>query len=503
MACGPILRLEGVCKSFPGVQALNHVSFDVLPGEIHVLMGENGAGKSTLIKIISGVYQADQGSLFVDERPVRISSPKIARELGISTVYQELTLTPALSVAENIFMGRLPRRRNSGFVDWAALYRQTRTLLDTLAIDLDPRELVGNLSVGYRQQIEIARALSLQAKLIILDEPTAVLTDEESSKLFRNMQLLKERKVGMIYISHRMAEVLNLADRITVMRDGGKVATIAGSEANYDELVRLMVGRNIDKNRLAKHPVRRDQPFLEVDNLSQSGVVQSCSFKIYPGEILGVYGLVGSGRTELARLLFGLEKSTSGSVKLNGTPLAIRCPRDAIRAGFGFLPEERRRHGLVLKLDVSRNINLANHEYLQSGGFVRAGLEKSLAEQGVRELAIKTPNLRQLVENLSGGNQQKVILARWLTHHPQPQILILDEPTRGVDVGAKAEIHRLIKELARQGMTVLMISSDMPEVLTVSDRIMVMREGGIVGEMLQEEATEEKIIFLAAHHQVC
>lgn len=400
-------------------------------------------------------------------------------------------------------MGRLPRRRRSGFVDWAALYRQTRTLLDTLAIDLNPRELVGNLSVGYRQQIEIARALSLQAKLIILDEPTAVLTDEESSKLFRNMQLLKERKVGMIYISHRMAEVLNLADRITVMRDGGKVATIAGSEANYDELVRLMVGRNIDKNRLAKHPVRRDQPFLEVDNLSQSGVVQSCSFKIYPGEILGVYGLVGSGRTELARLLFGLEKPTSGSVKLNGAPLAIRCPRDAIRAGFGFLPEERRRHGLVLKLDVSRNINLANHEYLQSGGFVRAGLEKSLAEQGVRELAIKTPNLRQLVENLSGGNQQKVILARWLTHHPQPKILILDEPTRGVDVGAKAEIHRLIKELARQGMTVLMISSDMPEVLTVSDRIMVMREGGIVGEMLQEEATEEKIIFLAAHHQVC
>jgi ribose transport system ATP-binding protein len=500
MATQPILRLEGVCKGFPGVQALNNVSLDVIPGEVHVLMGENGAGKSTLIKIISGLYHADQGNLYIDGKPVKITSPKVARELGVSTVYQELTLTPALSVAENIFMGRLPKK-NSVFIDWPTLFQGAKELLATLEIDLNPKELVGNLSVGYRQQVEIARAISLNAKLIIFDEPTAVLTDEESSKLFKNIRLLKNRGIGMIYISHRMAEVLNMADRITVMRDGCKVATLLGAEAKYEELVKLMVGRNIDKNVLTSNPVMRNQPFFEVENLSQTGVLKNTSFKIYQGEILGVYGLVGSGRTEMARLIFGLEKPTSGTIKLDGKFLKIKNPADAISAGIGFLPEDRRHHGLVLKLDVGKNINLANHDYIQNGGFIKFGLEKELAEKGVGKLAIKTPGLQQLVENLSGGNQQKVILARWLTHVPEPKVLILDEPTRGVDVGAKAEIHRLIKELARQGMTVLMISSDMPEVLTVSDRIMVMREGGIVGELLQEEATEEKIIFLAAHHQ--
>ncbi len=500
MASQPILRLEGVCKGFPGVQALNNVSLDVIPGEVHVLMGENGAGKSTLIKIISGLYHADQGDCYIDGKMVKIASPKVARELGISTVYQELTLTPALSVAENIFMGRLPKK-NGVFIDWPTLFREAQELLATLEIDLNPKELVGNLSVGYRQQVEIARAISLNAKLIIFDEPTAVLTDEESSKLFKNIRLLKKRGIGMIYISHRMAEVLNMADRITVMRDGCKVATLLGAEANYEDLVKLMVGRNIDKNALTSNPVVRTHPFFEVENLSQNGVLKNSSFGIYHGEILGVYGLVGSGRTEMARLIFGLEKSTSGTIRLDGKLLKIKNPADAISAGIGFLPEDRRHHGLVLKLDVGKNINLANHDYIQNGGFIKFGLEKELAEKGVGKLAIKTPGLQQLVENLSGGNQQKVILARWLTHVPEPKLLILDEPTRGVDVGAKAEIHRLIKELARQGMTVLMISSDMPEVLTVSDRIMVMREGGIVGELLQEEATEEKIIFLAAHNQ--
>ncbi len=500
MASQPILRLEGVCKGFPGVQALNNVSLDVIQGEVHVLMGENGAGKSTLIKIISGLYHADQGDFYIDGKMVKITSPKVARELGISTVYQELTLTPALSVAENIFMGRL-QKKNGVFIDWPTLFREAQELLATLEIDLNPKELVGNLSVGYRQQVEIARAISLNAKLIIFDEPTAVLTDEESSKLFKNIRLLKKRGIGMIYISHRMAEVLNMADRITVMRDGCKVATLLGAEANYEELVKLMVGRNIDKNALTSNPVIRTHPFFEVENLSQNGVLKNSSFGIYHGEILGVYGLVGSGRTEMARLIFGLEKSTSGTIKLDGKLLKIKNPANAISAGIGFLPEDRRHHGLVLKLDVGKNINLANHDYIQNGGFIKFGLEKELAEKGVGKLAIKTPGLQQLVENLSGGNQQKVILARWLTHVPEPKLLILDEPTRGVDVGAKAEIHRLIKELARQGMTVLMISSDMPEVLTVSDRIMVMREGGIVGELLQEEATEEKIIFLAAHNQ--
>ncbi|MGI9860928.1 sugar ABC transporter ATP-binding protein [Moorella naiadis] len=499
MAGQPLLRLEGVNKAFPGVQALKDVSLAIMPGEIHALVGENGAGKSTLIKIISGVYHSDQGQLYFQEQPVTINSPREARELGISTVYQELALSPHLSVAENIFMGRLPARWGRRWVDWNRLYNMARELLDELEIDLDPRQRLGSLSVAYRQQVEIARALSINARVIIFDEPTAVLTEDETAVLFKNLQRLKERGVGVIYISHRMAEILHLADRITVLRDGRVVATLPGAEAQYEQLVRLMVGRDINKGLVSPGEAARGNVVMEVEGLCQEGVVADINFSLHAGEVLGLYGLVGSGRTEVARLLFGLARPSAGKIKLAGKEVKITSPREAIRHGLGFLPEDRRHQGLVLQLDVTRNICLANLDSLHRRGFIQTTVEKQMAGRGVKELAIKTPNLAQKVANLSGGNQQKVILARWLMRQPKPQIFIMDEPTRGVDVGAKAEIHRLIRQLADEGMAVLMISSDLSEVLAVSDRIMVMREGRMAGEIQQKEATEEKVIFLATH----
>lgn len=494
----PILKLIAISKSFPGVQALEDVSLDIMPGEVHVLMGENGAGKSTLIKIISGVYQCDKGEILLEGNSVIMTSPRESRQKGISTVYQELSLADDLSVAENIFMGRLPVSKKTGWVKWSQLFDQTKKLLKELEIDLNPRDIVTNLSVGYRQMIEIARAFSINAKIVIFDEPTAVLTVAESEKLFKNIQKLKARGVGIIYISHRMAEILNMADRITVLRDGKFVATLPGKGAKQDDIIKLMVGRNIEKGCYVSNKNALKAPILEVENLNQEGVIKDISFQLHPGEVLGFYGLVGAGRTELSRLIYGLEKPTSGAIKIEQKEVNIKNPQDAIQNGIGLVPEDRRHHGLVLILDIAKNINLANHSYISKAGFINSKLETKLANQGVRDLSIKTPSLHQKVENLSGGNQQKVIIARWLTHNPKPKILILDEPTRGVDVGAKAEIHRLIRQLTEEGIAVIVISSDMPEVLSVSDRILVMREGSIVGELTCEEASEEKVIFLAA-----
>ena len=499
MAAGPVLRLEGISKRFPGVKALDDVPFDVCPGEIHVLMGENGAGKSTLIKIVSGIYQCDDGKIYFEDKEVEIQSPIQAGSLGISTVYQELTLAPHLSVAENIYMGRLPKKAGKTFVDWKKLYVQTQELLDDNDLNLDPRALVSSLTVGYRQMVEIARALSVSAKVVIFDEPTAVLTQDESTKLFNAIRKLKANGVGIIYISHRIAEILEMADRITVLRDGKLVKTMPGKDATYDEVVRLMIGRDIDKDDIHSQKIAKDVPVLEINNFSRGEAVKNASFQIFSGEVLGFYGLVGSGRTELVRLLFGLDKRDSGTIKMNGEDTTIKGPRDAIRNGFGFLPEDRRLHGLVLPLDISKNINLANHQHIKKYGFIKSGVERDVANKGVREFTIRTPGLHQLVGNLSGGNQQKVIIARWLCRSPRPSILILDEPTRGVDVGAKAEIHNMIRNLANEGLAVIMVSSDMPEVLTVSDRIMAMREGRIVSEMLRDEATEEKLIFAITH----
>ena len=499
MGVQAILSLEGIHKGFPGVQALDDVSFDVLPGEIHVIVGENGAGKSTLIKIISGLYHNDKGKIYFDGAEVDFQAPMQARNMGISTVYQELALSPHLSVAENVYMGNLPAKADRKFVDWQKLYADTQLLLDEIGLNIDPKTTVSDLTVGYRQMVEITRALSMNAKVVIFDEPTALLTQEESGKLFKAIEKLKTKGVGIIYISHRLKEVLDIADRITVLRDGKLVKTLIGREATYDEVVRLMVGRDVGGEVREDTGIVNQDPVLEVCNISRGKAVVNVSFKLYSGEVLGFYGLIGSGRTELARLIFGLDQPDSGKIIVNGKEVSIKGPRNAISHGFGFLPEDRRLHGLVLTMDVIKNINLANHRHIQRWGFINTNVEKAVANEGINKLSIRTPSLHQLVENLSGGNQQKVVISRWLSRTPKPGILILDEPTRGVDVGAKAEIHRLIRNLAKEGMAVIMISSDMPEVLSISDRIIAMREGKAISEIPHKEATEEKLIFAITH----
>ena len=494
MSTEPLLRLEGITKTFPGVKALDTVDFDVRPGEVHMLMGENGAGKSTMIKIISGVYPGYDGKVFFEGKEVNMQSPIQSRSLGIGTVYQELTLAPHLSVAENMFMGRLPRKKSGVFVDKKTLYAQAQKILDENDLNVDAKAIVNDLTVGYRQMVEIARALSVNAKIVIFDEPTAVLTTEESAKLFAAIDKLKSQGTGIIYVSHRIAEVLEMADRITVLRDGKLVKTMPGKGATYDEIVRLMVGRDIQMI-YGGQEIKREAPIMEVMGFSRGNAVRDVSFKLYPGEVLGFYGLVGAGRTELVRLIFGLDKRDSGTLNIRGEVAAINGPRDAILYGLGFIPEDRRLHGLVLPMDVSKNINLANHQHIRKHGFINSPLEKEVAKSGVEDLSIRTSGIEQLVANLSGGNQQKCIIARWLCRTPRPDILILDEPTRGVDVGAKAEIHNMIRRLVSDGLAVIMVSSDMPEVLTVSDRILAMREGSLASEMSHAEATEEKLIF--------
>jgi ribose transport system ATP-binding protein len=492
----PVLEMKGVSKFFPGVVALDNVNLDVLPGEIHVLVGENGAGKSTLIKIVSGLYKKDKGSYIFNGQEINLSSPNHAKSLGISTVYQELTLAPDLSVAENIFMGNLARDR-MGLVDWKQVYKHAQDLLDSLDIPVSARTKVSKLSVGFRQMVEISRALSLNSKVLILDEPTAVLTDKESQVLFRHIRNIQKKNVGIIYISHRIAEILDLADRITVLRDGKKINTVDAKTVDYNSIVRMMVGRDV----YTGYTERKidETPFVEVCGFSSPDKkVKSVNFAIKKGEILGVYGLVGSGRTELARLMFGLNKRTGGTMTLGGKVVQVNSPLDAKMNGMGYLPEDRRLEGLVLDLDVSKNICLANHKEISGYGLLSVKKEKKMAEEGVKSISIKTPSLKQKIMNLSGGNQQKAIMARWLARFPTLRFLIMDEPTRGVDVGAKSEIHNLIRSQAEQGLTVMMISSDMPEVLSVSDRIIVMREGEISAEFSNKEASEEKIIFAAA-----
>ncbi|MDR1901686.1 MAG: sugar ABC transporter ATP-binding protein [Treponema sp.] len=492
----PILEMKGISKYFPGVTALDKVDLDVLPGEIHVLVGENGAGKSTLIKIISGLYRKDEGSYFFNGREINLLSPNHARTLGISTVYQELTLAPDLSAAENIYMGNLARDK-LGLVDWKRVYKNAQELLESLDIDIDSHIRVSKLSVGFRQMVEISRALSLNSKVLILDEPTAVLTDKESQILFKHIRNIQEKKVGIIYISHRIAEILDLADRITVLRDGRKIDTVNAGSVNYDSIVRMMVGRDVNSGYTGRKTGEKN--FMEIRNFSSADKkVKSVSFGIKKGEILGIYGLVGSGRTELARLMFALDKKSSGTFLINDKEVTIKSPIDAKANGMGYLPEDRRLEGLVLDMDVGKNICLASHREISKNGLLSAQKEKAMAEHGVKSISIKTTGLRQKIMNLSGGNQQKAIMARWLARFPALQFLIMDEPTRGVDVGAKSEIHNLIRGQAEQGLTVMMISSDMPEVLSVSDRIIVMREGEISAEFTNSEASEEKIIFAAA-----
>jgi len=490
----PIIELRNISKAFPGVQALSDVSFDVFPGEVHALVGENGAGKSTLIKIIAGVYQPDAGTIHFDHQPVQIMNPRHAREMGIAAIYQESSLYNELSVAENIFMGRHPRSSRLGTVDWEAMYREAEAVLNRLGIQMDVRAKVGGLSTANRQRVEMAKALSQQAKVLIMDEPTASLTQHDVEALFSAVRFLREHGVGIIYISHRLEEVFKLADRVTVLRDGHLVDTRPVKEATQSQLVSMMVGRTLD-TLFPKEETVVGPPILRVRNLRRRGLVNDVSFEVRRGEIVGLAGLVGAGRSELAQVLFGIYPAESGTIEIEGKPVVIREPRQALAMGLAYVPEDRQRQGLILPMTVRDNISLAILETLTRLGFVSDRDEDRIAQAYVERLQIRTPSLQQLAMNLSGGNQQKIVVSKWLAS--KPRILILDEPTRGIDVGAKAEIHRLMSQLAQQGLGIVMISSELPEILGMSDRILVMRKNTIVGEYLRGQVTQEQIIAAA------
>lgn len=494
MASDYLLEMEGVSKRFSGVKALNNVEFRVKSGEVHALIGENGAGKSTLIKILSGIHQMDTGTICFDGSKVIIQSPRHAQQLGIATVHQELNLFPALSVSENIFIGRLPRKK-SGIVDWHLLKKETEKLFSKLGIEIDPTTTVESLGVAEKQLVEIARALSQGAKLVIMDEPTSSLSQGEAERLFKIITALKANGITFIYVTHKLEELFQIADRITVFRDGCYIKTKEIADCSYQELVELMVGRELT-SLFPKVQVELGEPVFKVNNLSRNKEFENVSFSIRRGEILGISGLVGAGRTELARCLFGVTLPTSGEIYKNEKQLTIKKPLDAIKQGICLVPEDRKNQGLVLKMSVQKNISLSILSmFRKTFGFIDGHKESATVQDAVAQLKIKTPSVEQLVGNLSGGNQQKVVFAKEFLS--DPQLLILDEPTRGVDVGAKAEIHRLIGNFVKKGGSVLMISSELPEIMGMSDRILVMSKGKIVKEFQRSEATQEKILEYA------
>jgi rhamnose transport system ATP-binding protein len=493
-----LLKADSITKSFAGVHALKGVFFSLLPGEVHALIGENGAGKSTLIKIISGALQADSGSLEINGKVITENSPAIAKSLGVAAIYQQPALFPDLTVAENISFGL----ELSGLwrkIDWNKRYTRAIELLKRVGAKIDPQYPVSRLTMPEQQLVEIARALGASARILIMDEPTASLTDQEVERLFSVIGELKTAGAGIIYISHRLDELFAIADRVTVLRDGHSIATREVSEVDQKELIQLMVGRELSAV-FPKREVDIGEVVLEVRNLScQSSGVQGVSFDVRAGEILGFAGLVGAGRTELARVLFGLTPADSGQIRLRGKQVSrIESPEQAIGLGIAYLPEDRRRHGVILEMPVATNTTLAILRRISSSGFINFGTEKKIAVDFSSRLAVKTPATFLPVATLSGGNQQKVALARWLA--TKPSVLILDEPTQGIDVGAKSEIHRLMCELAEQGMAIIMISSELSEILGMSDRIAVMREGMLVELIERRAATQQQIIARALGH---
>ena len=489
-----LLQLRGINKNFPGVQALKDAHFDVRRGEVHALIGENGAGKSTLIKIVSGVYQPDTGDILLEDQPAQFDNPRAAQQAGIATIYQELGLYPELSVAENIFMGHAPTRRRAFFdlVDWERMEARAEALLAELNIhNLDVQAKVGALNVGNRQRVEIAKALSLDARILIMDEPTAALTESDVEQLFSIVRLLRERGVSIIYISHRLAEVFELADRVTVLRDGEYIGTQAVQDTDQSQLISMMVGRTID-NLFPKQAAAIGDVVLEARQLNRPPLTRDISFTVRAGEIVGLAGLVGSGRSETAQVIFGVLPAESGAILLNGEPVTINRPSEAVSHGIGYVPEDRGHQGLVREMSVGENTSMAVLESVSNNTFINRAKERLLARDSIQQLSIRATGPDQIVNKLSGGNQQKVVVSKWLASNPK--LLIMDEPTRGVDVGAKSEIHRLMSQLAaQQGLAILMISSELPEILGMSDRILVMREGRLVGEFTREEATQEAI----------
>jgi ribose transport system ATP-binding protein len=492
----PLVEMQGTSKDFPGVHALVDCHFDLYPGEVHALVGENGAGKSTLMKILAGVYRGDSGFINFKGVPVHIPSTGAAQRLGISMIHQELNLAPHLTVAQNIFIGREPRGALPFLLDDAALNQRAAELFETLHLKLDPRMRVSALAVAQQQMVEIAKALSFNADVLIMDEPTAALTDKEIGELFRITRQLRDRGVGVVHISHRLQELKQISDRVTVMRDGRYVDTIATAEASIDKIISLMVGRTIfeEAPEIPEHP--SSDVVLEVRDLNRGKILHNVSFQLRRGEILGMAGLVGAGRTEVARAVFGADPLDSGEIFVHGQKVRIKSPTDAVNHGIGYLSEDRKRYGLTLGLNVETNIVLASlRRFLGPLGIVRSALTRAAANRQVQNLAIKTPSLNQLARNLSGGTQQKVVVSKWLT--ADTEILIFDEPTRGIDVGAKSDIYRLLNDLAQEGKAIIMISSELPEILRMSHRIIVMCEGRVTGELAAGEASQEKIMTFA------
>ncbi len=488
-----LLELANISKSFPGVKALEDVHFSTDAGQVHALVGENGAGKSTLIKVISGVHPADSGTIHMDGELVRFRSPHEAQAHGIATMYQELSLYPELTVAENIFMGHSPMRKAgpAEVIDWGEMNRRAREILESLNIhDMDVQRKVGALNVGNRQRVEIAKALSLDAKVLIMDEPTAALTESDVAKLFEIVRLLKERGVAVIYISHRLIEVFQLADKVTVLRDGRFVDSKPVSETDEDDLIRMMVGRTIT-DLFPKLPSEVGEPVLEVRNLKRHPQTEDVSFTVRSGEIVGMAGLVGSGRSETAQVVFGILQPDAGEILVEGKPVRIKSPTQAMKLGIAYVPEDRGTQGLVREMKIRENLSMAVLGSFTRFGFVIKRNERRSGEALIEQLNIIATSGEQVVNKLSGGNQQKVVVGKWLAS--KPRMLIVDEPTRGVDVGAKAEIHRLLSELAQQGLGILMISSELPEVLGMSDRILVMRNSRMVAEFSRADATQQNV----------
>ncbi len=488
------LKLEHIVKTFPGVRAVQDVSLEAYPGEILSLVGENGAGKSTLMNVVNGIFPADSGQIYLDGEPVSIDSPRRALELGITMIHQELALIPQMTVGQNIFLGREPRLKISALIDWKKLYSDAQREMDSLGIQIPVRAQISDLSIAERQMVEIAKALSYNARLIALDEPTSAITDKEAAVLFKLMRSLRDQGVTLIYISHRMEEVFELSDRIAIMRDGQLVHVARKNEITPAEVVRQMVGRELN-DFFPKVDVQRGNLVLEARHLKSGIMLKDASLTLHAGEIVGLSGLVGAGRTNLARVLFGADRLDGGQIFLNGKEVQLRSPQDAIRIGIGLVTEDRKNEGLFLGQSVRSNAAVGLLKSLSVLGFVQYRKVNEWAQQVVEFLKVRTPSLQQRVRNLSGGNQQKVIIARWLALNPK--VLILDEPTRGVDVGAKAEIYALMGELASKGVAILMISSELPEILGVSDRILVMREGQVMAEFSRAEATQDKIMQAA------
>ncbi len=492
VAAPPRIELHGISKRFAATQALDDVSLDLLPGEIHALVGENGAGKSTLVKILAGVHQPDSGTIHLDGEPTQVQGPAQARSLGIAVVHQEPRLFPDLTVAENVFIGHAPSGR-LGSIDWGGMRRAAAALFRELDVQFDVDAPVRGLSMADQQLIEIAKSLSVEARVLILDEPTASLSAHEVDRLFTIVRRLRDRGVSILFVSHRLDEVFDLCDRATVFRDGRHVVTTATSELTTADLVRHMVGRTVSLFPKVETPI--GDVLLEVRGLTRVGVFRDIGFSVRAGEIVGFAGLVGAGRTEVARVLFGIDQRDGGEILVGGTAVSFVSPSAAMNAGIAYLPEDRHQQGLVLDFSIAQNVTLPILPRIFPRFLIRASTERKVADDFTRQFDVRMTGVDQLVGALSGGNQQKVVLAKWLAS--KPRILILDEPTRGIDIGAKVEVHRIISELAASGLGIILISSDLPEVLAMSDRILVLHEGRVTGDIPRDRATEERVMFAA------